>query len=102
MSITLELTPQEEQLLSSLAAQRGLSLGEFARARLFEVTLSAPAMSTEYPDASWDQWADAGRKATDAARVDLRTHGISSVYRRDGVIVEELPDGTIRQVDSSL
>ena len=42
------------------------------------------------------RWERAGQTATDNAQETLRTRGISFFDKKDGVIVEELPDGSIR------
>jgi hypothetical protein len=46
----------------------------------------------------WAQMAAAGEAATKAARASLHEKGIYPVYLKDGVLVEELPDGSTRPV----
>jgi len=92
MSITLELTPQEEELVRSTASKFGQTPGSFVR----ETVLNSLHAFKPETTVEWDKWASVGTAATLAARADLRAHGISSVYQKDGVIVEELPDGTIQ------
>jgi hypothetical protein len=46
--------------------------------------------------------AAAGAAATAAERASLHAQGIATVYQKDGVVVEELPDGGTRPLDRSL
>lgn len=50
-------------------------------------------------EALWRQWDAAGAGAT---RETLHEQGIGVVYEKDGVVVEEMPDGTVRPVASTL
>jgi len=43
-----------------------------------------------------EKYTQAGEEATVMAHNRLREQGIGIVYEQDGVVVEELPDGTIR------
>ena len=49
----------------------------------------------------WARMAEAGREATRTARAGLQQKGIRPVYRKAGVLVEELPDGNTRPVESA-
>lgn len=87
MSIILELSPEEETSLRSVAEAQGQDVAAF---------LKSLAVATIKKSAFQRKWDAAGEAATVEARARLHSKGIGVVYEKDGVIVEELPDGTIR------
>jgi hypothetical protein len=44
----------------------------------------------------WKAWGDAGDAATKEAHARLKAQGIGVIVKRDGVVIEEQSDGTIR------
>ena len=81
MSITLELTPAEEARLREAARARDMDIEAFLKTS----GLQAAERSTVE---------ELAHDAVRAAQNELRHKGISSVYERNGQIVEELPDGS--------
>jgi hypothetical protein len=58
--------------------------------------LTHPAYQWIRDAEQWAQMAAAGERATSAARASLHAAGVAPVYKKDGVLVEELPDGSTR------
>lgn len=58
--------------------------------------LTHPAYQAIRDAEQWAQMAAAGEKATLAAHASLHAAGVNPVYKKDGVLVEELPDGSTR------
>jgi hypothetical protein len=87
MSITLELTAEEETRLRDAAAAEGKDIATYIRQRVF----TAPNLPLD--DLAFLR--DAGAAATQDARHSLLRRGIGYVYRRDdGAIVRHLPDAS--------
>ncbi|WP_309716557.1 hypothetical protein [Armatimonas sp.] len=53
----------------------------------------------DHARATRQKWDAAGATATQEARARLRSKGIGVVYGKDGTVIEELPDGTIRPLN---
>jgi hypothetical protein len=51
--------------------------------------------------AAWASWKAAGEAATQDALDSLAAAGVNAVFERDGQLLERLPDGTIRPLDSA-
>ena len=47
-------------------------------------------------------WDAAGEAATQEARRRLHSKGVGVVYEKDGGVVEELPNGTIRALEEAV
>lgn len=88
MSIVLELTPEEETTIRFAAEAKGQDVSAF---------LKSLALAT----ARKLNWAAAGEAATQEARTRLHSKGIVVVYEKSGIVVEELPDGTIRPFEKA-
>ena len=88
MSITLELTPEEETRLRTAAAAEGKDLATYIRQRVFSTALNVPS------DDDLAFLRAEGTAAVRAAQQSLGQQWIACVYRRDdGRIVRRLPDG---------
>lgn len=82
MSITLELTPAEEERLREAARAHNLDLLAYAKASLLG---ELEPVETTFLRA-------AGQAAVLAAREKLMTQGIGYVEGRDGTVITHLPD----------
>lgn len=67
-----------------------------------EQPLSEPLDALSEHSRAWAAMSAAGVAATAAERASLLAQGIAPVYQKDGVVVEELPDGSIRPLDRAL
>lgn len=87
MTITLELTPEEEKLLHEAAAAEGTDAVGYIRNLVFATArqeIDVPLHPRE-----------ADLRAVQVAQADLLAKGIGYVYQKeDGTIVRHLPDGT--------
>lgn len=92
MSIVLELTPEEETTLRSAAEAKGQDIAGF---------LKSLALATARKSTLQRKWDAAGEAATVEARARLRSKGIGLVYEKNGAVVEELPDGTVRTLEEA-
>lgn len=98
MSITIELTQDEENLLRRAAEVRGQEISAYVKTLALTTAQSERLefFSTN-SEAVWQRLSEAGHAATTKARATLRDRGVASIYRNEeGLIVEELPNGTIR------
>jgi hypothetical protein len=87
MSITLELSPEEEAMIRREAQLRGLNMTEYIRTRVF-----ASSIEAENNDLSFLR--DAGTAAVRAAQNDLLARNIGYVYSQNGVIVRRHANGS--------
>jgi hypothetical protein len=97
MTITLELTPEEEVALRGKASRRGLAVEDYVKRRALEENTDAPAAND--PDLI-ARLMRIGREASEAAVRELHAQGIATVFMRDGVLYEEAPDGTVRRLEA--
>ena len=93
MSILLELTPEEETTLRSAAEAKGQDVSAF---------LKSLAIATARKSSLQQRWNAAGEAATQEARTRLHDKGIGVVYEKNGSIVEELPNGSIRVLEEAV
>jgi hypothetical protein len=87
VSITLELSPEEDALLRREAQRHGMNITEYIRNRVF-----APLNDSESDDLKFLR--AAGTAAIHAAQTDLLARNIGYVYSRNGVIVRRHADGS--------
>ena len=88
MSITLELTPTEEDQLREAARARDMELADFLKA----CGLQAARHGAEvFPRPATVE--ELARGAVRDVQAELHRKGISLVYEKDGQVVEELPGG---------
>ncbi len=92
MSITLELTPQEEELVRNAAQEKGQTVTLFLKERVFRDLIPSERWEA-HSDALWQQLSSAGEEAGRYARDRARATGSSVVYAKGNEIVEEMPDG---------
>ena len=85
MSITLELTPAEEEALSRGAERAGMDIPSF----MTKTTLNA--MRWELSD--WERWEFVGNQAAEEACDSLIQQGIGFVYGRDGKVYRRTVEG---------
>ena len=85
MSITLELTPAEEEALSLGAERAGMDIPSF----MTKITLRA--MRRELND--WERWESVGDQAAEEACDSLMRLGIGFVYGRDGKVYRRTAEG---------
>jgi phosphoglycerate dehydrogenase-like enzyme len=95
MSIVLDLSPEEEADLRRAAEAQGQEVTDYIKTLVLATARNIDSEAEERR-AMWQKWDAAGRAATEEARRELHAQGIGVVYGLDGVVVEELPDGTIR------
>lgn len=88
MSITLELSPEEELRLRQAANSRGMDVAAYVRQKVFALE---PQPFTAN-DATFLM--QEGNRAVRTAQQELRASGVGYVFGRDGKIVRREPDGT--------
>ena len=93
MSITLELTDEEEATLRQAAKRAGVDVAQYVKG----AALEAFRRATD----DWLVWERAGLLAATEACDTLLESGIGYVYGRDGSVFRRLPDGTEEQVSST-
>lgn len=86
MSITLELTDEEEAALREAAQQAGVDVVAYIKERALE---PFRRVSSE-----WELWERVGQVAAEDACDTLMERGIGYVYGREGKVYRRLPDGT--------
>jgi len=97
MSITLELTPQEEELVRNAARESGQPMDLFLKERAFRglAEASFPQESSS-AESTWSRLKRAGEAAGRDAIARAHSLGLGVVYSQEGAVVEELPDGAVR------
>jgi hypothetical protein len=101
MTLIIELPPD---LAARLLALPEAERQAFAVAALRNAAERRDGAATEAVarGAAWKRWDRAGAAATDEARAHLHARGIGLVYEDErGVIVEELPDGTVQPLNAA-
>lgn len=88
MSITLELTPDEEQQLRREADARGVDVTSYVRTRVF----TEPFPTSVANDAAF--LLEEGCRAVSLGQQELHARGVGYVFGRDGEIIQLNPDGS--------
>lgn len=96
MSITIELTPEEEILLRDAAHKSGMERTLFAKEAVIRTARNvAPSEERTLAD-TIAYFNRMGEEASRDARAELHAKGLPIVYAKDGKIWEETPDGANR------